>query len=299
MTTSTGRTLVSFDWAMKSLLRDKANFDVLEGFLTTLLGEEIKVLWLLESESNQRHEADKFNRVDLLVENAQKEIILIEIQHNRERYYLKRMLYGAANLVVDNRKLGESFAKGRKVISISILYFVLAEGSDDYIYHGYTEFYGFHSKKPLQFGETVRQRRQKESVVRTLFPEYYLIEVERFQNVIRSAIDEWIYFFKNSEIRDEFHSKNIQHAREKLDVLKMEDIERRAYERYLIEQAIEQDVLQTSYSEGEARGKAEGKAEGERNKAWQIARSMLAEGVDVALITRVTGLSTTELTQAG
>lgn len=65
MTTTGERTLVSFDWAMKNLLCDKANFDVLEGFLSTLLEQEIKVLSLLESEANQQHEADKFNRVDL------------------------------------------------------------------------------------------------------------------------------------------------------------------------------------------------------------------------------------------
>ena len=62
---------------------------------------------------------------------------------------------------------------------------------------------------------------------RTFYPEYYLIEVERFQNIINNGIDEWVYFFKNSEIKDDFHSKNIQQAREKLDVLKMSEEERR------------------------------------------------------------------------
>lgn len=291
MTTNGERTLVSFDWAMKNLLRDKANFDVLEGFLSTLLEQEIKVLSILESEANQQQEADKFNRVDLLVENGQKELILIEIQYNRESHYLKRLLYGASKLIVENLKLGDTFAKVRKVISISILYFFLGEGSDDYIYHGYTEFYGFHSKQPLQLGATNRRQRKAAGPARLLFPEYYLIEVERFQNVIQSAIDEWIYFFKNSEIRTEFRAKNIQQAREKLDLLKMAEADRQAYERYLIERAIEQDVLQTSYSEGESKGRAD--------QARQIARSMLAEGVERALIARVTGLSVEEIAQLG
>jgi predicted transposase/invertase (TIGR01784 family) len=87
------RTLVSFDWAMKSILRDKANFDVLEGFLTTLLNQEIKVVSLLESETNAQSDQDKFNRVDLLVQDEQGEIIFIEIQHNRDAHYLKHLLY--------------------------------------------------------------------------------------------------------------------------------------------------------------------------------------------------------------
>ena len=53
-----------------------------------------------------------------------------------------------------------------------------------------------------------------------MYPEYYLIEVERFGDVIREDIDEWVYFFKNEEIREDFHSLNIQAAREKLKILK-------------------------------------------------------------------------------
>ena len=34
---------IRFDWAMKRLLRNKANFAVLEGLLTTLLGEKITI----------------------------------------------------------------------------------------------------------------------------------------------------------------------------------------------------------------------------------------------------------------
>ena len=34
------RKLITFDWAMKRLLRSKANFEILEGFLSELLGEQ-------------------------------------------------------------------------------------------------------------------------------------------------------------------------------------------------------------------------------------------------------------------
>lgn len=51
--------LVRFDWAMIYILRNKANFDVLEAFLSNLLKEEIKVLDILESESNMEAERGK------------------------------------------------------------------------------------------------------------------------------------------------------------------------------------------------------------------------------------------------
>ena len=69
---------IRFDWAMKRLLRNKANFAVLEGLLTTLLNEKIVIQKLLESESNQEDEFDKYNRVDMLAENSKGELILIE-----------------------------------------------------------------------------------------------------------------------------------------------------------------------------------------------------------------------------
>jgi hypothetical protein len=47
------RKLVSFDWAIKRILRSKVNFEVLEGFLSELLYDDIKILEVLESESNQ------------------------------------------------------------------------------------------------------------------------------------------------------------------------------------------------------------------------------------------------------
>jgi len=37
------RKLVTFDWAMKKILRSKANFKVLEGFLTELLGKDVVI----------------------------------------------------------------------------------------------------------------------------------------------------------------------------------------------------------------------------------------------------------------
>ena len=39
---------IRFDWAIKRLLRQKANFDVLDGFLTVMLNEEIKILEYLK-----------------------------------------------------------------------------------------------------------------------------------------------------------------------------------------------------------------------------------------------------------
>jgi hypothetical protein len=64
------RNTIRFDWAIKRLLRNKANYGILEGFLSELLGEDIKIESILESESNKETAENKSNRVDLLVQNS-------------------------------------------------------------------------------------------------------------------------------------------------------------------------------------------------------------------------------------
>ena len=102
---------IRFDWAIKRLLRQKANFDVLEGFLTVFLEEKITIVELLESKGNQLSADDKFNRVDIKALNSKGEIIIIEIQNTRELYYLERILYGVAKAITEHIHLGDAYYK--------------------------------------------------------------------------------------------------------------------------------------------------------------------------------------------
>ena len=123
---------IRFDWAIKRLLRQKANFGVLEGFLTVFLGEEVKIIEILESESNQQTADDKFNRVDIKAKTIRVRIIIIEIQNTRELYYLERILYGVAKAITEHISLGERYYEVKKIYSISILYFDIGKGMTTY-----------------------------------------------------------------------------------------------------------------------------------------------------------------------
>ncbi|MBF0398706.1 MAG: Rpn family recombination-promoting nuclease/putative transposase [Desulfobacterales bacterium] len=247
--------LIRFDWAMKYILRNKANFDILEGFLAALLSDnDIKVLNLLESEGNQDNEDSKFNRVDIMIEDSQHRKIIVEIQNCRESDYLERLLYGASKVIVDNQRLGVNFKDITKVISISVLYFNLGIG-DDYLYYGTTDFKGVNTgntlivRKRIEFingklENTIKLEEKK------IFPEYYLIQVERYQNEVKEAIDEWIYMIKNNEVKEGSKSKNIDKAREKLAEINMLPEEKVRYEKYLINMVIERDVVNTAKEEG-------------------------------------------------
>lgn len=133
---------IRFDWAMKRLLRDKANFVVLEGLISSLLKKEIKIVNMLESESNQDSEDDKQNRVDMLAEDLNGHKFIIEVQNESETAYFQRVLFGTSKLITQYMTKGKGYHNVQKIYSINIVYFDLGRG-DDYIYHGKTEFRGY------------------------------------------------------------------------------------------------------------------------------------------------------------
>ena len=106
---------IRFDWAMKRMLRDKANHAVLEGLRTALLGEKFTIVKFLDSEGNQTDEEDKLNRVDILAESDRGELIIFEIQNNRELSYFHRMLYGVSKVITDYIKIGLDYGNVKKV----------------------------------------------------------------------------------------------------------------------------------------------------------------------------------------
>jgi len=291
--------LIRFDWAMKTLLRDKGNFDVLEGFLSALFEDDnIKILNILESETNAEDENDKFNRVDLLVQDSQNRKIYIEIQNTRETDYLESLLYATSKIIVENQDLGENFKDISKVISISILYFNLGTG-DDYIYYGTTEFKGLNTgkelivKKRINISETFEPKYK--FVEKKIFPEYYLITVERYKNIIQKRIDEWIYMIKNNEIAEGSTSKNIDKAKQKLAQINMTDAERKRYEKYLINTAKDRDAINTAKEEGRDEGEKIGMEKGMEKKARETTIKLIKKGMTNEEISEITDLPINEI----
>ena len=276
---------IRFDWAAKKLLGDKANFDILEGFLSELLKEDIKIEGLLESESNQEDENDKFNRVDLYAETGKGEHIIIEIQNTRELDYLMRMLFATSKSVVEYIDLGNSYSNIKKVIAISIVYFDLGKG-DDYVYVGQTKFIGLHNKTELQLTGVQKRLFGKQSV-HQIYPEYYLIRAAKFDDVINDTLDEWIYFFKNSEILDSFRAKGMKEVREKLMVMNMTQEERQKYSRYITRLSDEASYAETLKVEAEERVR-----EDERKKGKiEMAIKCIKKGYPNDEIIDLTGLT--------
>ena len=280
---------IRFDWAIKRLLRQKANFGVLEGFLTVFLGEKITIVELLESESNQLSEDDKFNRVDIKALNDKGEIIIVEIQNTRELYYLERILYGVAKAITEHISLGESYYKVKKIYSISVLYFDIGRG-EDFLYHGQNHFIGVHTKDQL-----VINTKERNAIVSRLpseiFPEYILIRVNEFDKVAVTPLEEWMNYLKDGTIRPDTMAPGLGEAREKLKYYSMTPEDRHAYDEHLNAVMIQNDVLDSAKLEGRMEGLAEGEAKGKAEANLENAKKMKAMGIDLEMIRQITGIT--------
>lgn len=302
---------IRFDWAMKRLLRDKANYVVLEGFLASLLGKRFKIHRFLESEGNQEDEEDKYNRVDILAESEDGELCIIEVQNSRELSYFHRMLYGVSKAITEYIGLGKPYEEVRKVYSINIVYFELGQGKD-YVYHGKTECVGLHQPHDT-LKLSVRQNEKffgnkeldvmKRKAASDLFPEYYVLRVNDFDKVATTPLDEWIEFLKTGNISAKAKAAGLSEARERLRVDALSDKDKQAYYRHMESVRHMKSLFDTSRDEGYeegmdmglAKGMDMGLAKGRSERAKEIAKQLKAMGLTTEQIAQATGLTLDEI----
>jgi predicted transposase/invertase (TIGR01784 family) len=274
---NTERPLISFDWAIKKLLRQKANYVILEGFLSELFKFDVIIDNILESQGNQEAKTDKYNCVDILCKNTTGELILVELQYDSEIDYFYRMLFGTSKLITDNLKVGDDYDKVKKVYSVNIVYFELGQG-DDYVYFGKTEFRGIHNHDILQVNATQKTAFQKSQVYQ-FYPEYYIIRVNKFNDIAKDTLDEWIFYLKNNTLPAHYKAKGLEQVAENLKITNMTQQEKINYNAHLKNIAVSHGVIETA--------KIEGKIEGQE----ETCERCLLEGFSIEITSKISGLS--------
>ena len=275
---------IRFDWAIKRLLRDKANFSVLEGLLTVLLCEEIRIEEIIKDEKAYCVWDDaQTDRIDIKAKDKKGDDIVIRIQNMRKLYYLERILFGTPAFAK------HIYQEVNKVYLVSILYFDLGKGND-YLYHGQNRFIGVHTNDELlitakEEGAIIQKLPQE------VFPEYYLIRVNEFNQVAKTPLEEWVKYLKTGIIDPDTTAPGLPEAREKLRYYDMSPEERHEYDEHVNAIMIQNDVLNTAKLEGHAEGRAESRAEGK----LEDAKNLKQLGVSIDIIAQATGLSREEI----
>ncbi len=294
--------LVRFDFAIKTLLRNKANFAILEGFIEVFLGKKCKIQEILESEGNQLDSEDKFNRVDIKAKDDKGEIFIVEVQTTRYTCYLERILYGVSKAVTEQIGKGGRYSDIKQVFSISIVYYDLGEG-DDYFYECKSDFIGVHTKNVLRLSRKeeltveeikngdLRKFKYTQKTASDIFPKYYLIRINSFRKIVVDAMDEWMTFLKDNSIKADTTVPGLKEAKEQLKYSKMTKAERINYERHLESLENEKDAISVAKTEG----RAEGFVEGAKKQAIETAILMKNHGDEINYIAAVTKLPISEI----
>lgn len=297
--------LISFDYAIKYLLKDKSNYGIVEGFISALLKTQgyqpIKIVALLDTESNKETFSQKKSLADLIVEDTNHQKYIIEIERQEVTNFVHKSCFNTARTIVDQIPSGKNYLSIKKVFHISLLYFKLGDGITP-IYHGKTVIKDIKSKKKLSVHIENKQDHTIYDAT-DIFPEYIFISIPCFQDKVKSEIDEWLYVMKHEVVKPEFKSPCMHLVEEKLSILQMTTERRDEYFHYIKELATYKDAMQLAHEKGEKggiemgiqEGMKTGKQEGMKSKELAIAKKMLQNGLDLKFIQTFVGLSIEEL----
>ena len=120
-----------------------------------------------------------------------------------------------------------------------------------------------------------------------IFPEYYIIRVNEFNQLAKTPLEEWLQYLKDEYISPDTTAPGLQEAREQLEYLRMSPKERRAYDYYLDTLVRDTDVMKTKLLEA--------RIEGEKNERIKNAKSLKANGVASDIISKSLGLTLDEI----
>ena len=293
---------IRFDWAIKRLLRQTENFDILEGFLTVFLGEKIEIVEILKSKGPRQKENEKFNRADIKVRNSKGETNIVEIQNTTLLHYCESRLLAEADDKSADFNIGDNAEDIKGVYFINVLHFDIGQGAD-YVYKGKDHLLGLHTNIELRLFDHQRNTLLR-SFPKELNATYYLIRTRNFNLQVVSPMEEWMLYLSKGVISESTQTPGLKEAYAKLKCDDMSKAEKYAYFEYLNAVMIQNDVLGNARREGLAIGEAmaegwaEGRAEAQaenRKKLLESARSMLADGLSVDKVVVYTGLSEDEV----
>ena len=295
--------LISFDYAIKYLLKNKGDYEIVEGFISAILTSQgyapVKITAILESESNREESIAKRSIAGVIVDDADGNKYIVEIDRCYTNEFLNKACFNSSRLIVDSVSKSDDYSTIKKVFHINLLYFTYLDMQAP-LYHGKTIFRSVDDKA---VNIHLADFRMREFDAYNVLPEFFIISVPLFDDIIKKEIDEWLYLLKHSEIKPDFKSPYMKKIAERLNILKMSPKERAVYNEYMNKSLKERDYLVSATEKGKAEGRAEGRAEGkaegekiglEKGKAEakeEVAKNMLGSGMTVDQVAEFTGLS--------
>eukprot|EP01126_Amoeba_proteus_P026093 TRINITY_DN2588_c0_g1_i4.p1 TRINITY_DN2588_c0_g1~~TRINITY_DN2588_c0_g1_i4.p1 ORF type:complete len:253 (-),score=-0.88 TRINITY_DN2588_c0_g1_i4:198-956(-) len=218
--------LISFDYAIKYLLKNKGDYEIIEGFISAILTSQgyapVKITAILESESNKEERIDKKSIADVVVSDTEGHKYIVEIDRSYTSLFLHKACFNSSRLIVDSLSSAEDYSTIKKVFHINLLYFSYSDMQAP-LYHGKTIF---RVADEHSVNIHLADMGMREFDASNVLPEFFIISVPLFDDVIKKEIDEWLYLLKHSEVQADFKSPYMKKVAERLNILKMSHKER-------------------------------------------------------------------------
>ena len=277
------RTLLNpkIDFVFKKIFGSEKHPGVLISFLNAVLKPKNNItdVEIKNTDIDKSYIEDKFSRLDVKAVTSKNEIINIEIQLKNEYNMIQRSLYYWSKLYEEQLSEGDRYDKLSRTVCINIL---------DFKYLKNDRFHNGYRLKEIETNEEL-----------TDLQEIHFIEIpklKRFESTeeIVDLLEGWVEFLRDPEsevIRKlEMSNKEIREAKDELYRLSMDEKERALY--FIREKSIRDEI--SALANAEEKGMERGIKKGERNKAIEIAKSLL-DVLDIETISIKTGLSIKEI----
>ncbi len=120
--------MVSLDYAIKYLIKDKGNYEIIEGFISAILKDagylSVKITALLESKSNKERKDLKKSIADVIVEDQQGHKYIVGIDRSTTHTFLHKACFNSCRLIVDNISLDQDYSDIKKIFHINLIFCV-------------------------------------------------------------------------------------------------------------------------------------------------------------------------------
>ena len=269
------------DFIFKMIFGIEENKSILISLLNSILKGKpyINDVTLENTEISKIFKDGKSSRLDILATDDNGIKYDIEMQCRKTKDIINRTLYYASKSFAKDLKKNEDYNKSR-VISI----WIFGENITERI-------------EPISEALMTFQPNQRDKYgimtdnIRIIYLELnkYIVSDEN----IKYKLSKWVDFLKDpiNLNKDTVEDKDIDKARKTLEYISTSK-----EERIIIEKIVEgRNDYYSSNTIAREEGKEEGLKEGEKNKSIEIAKNMLKEGLDVNLISKLSGLSVDEI----
>ena len=275
------RTLLNpqIDFVFKKIFGTEKNKPILINFLNAVIKPPtpIKDVEIKNNDIDKDFIEDKFSRLDVKATTSNKEHINIEIQVKNEYNMIQRTLYYWSKMYSEQIQNRDNYSKLERTVCINILNFKYLKND---------KYHNAYRLKELTSNEELTDLQEIHFIELPKFNEIgnkeYIENVEEMD-----ALEKWLEFLVEPEsntVRQlELSNEEIKLAKSELYRLSMDSKEREQYN--MREKAIYDRI--SALENAEAKGKRESKLE--------VVKESLSQGLEISLISKITGLSKEEI----